>query len=147
MRLVRAGRHAERDQKPVPGIDRSDSEGEVDEFVGSEVRLDALVDVVRDVSLGNQGDCFGPLERSALTVGIEGGFSPGIEEIETLLGLAEGARVFGVHIEAVGTAIDLGSAHFDELEQGVLEAAGIDVVLHCQDGLITLGRDLRKIHS
>jgi hypothetical protein len=39
-----------------------------------------------------------------------------------LLGLARGAQVLGVRIDAVGAAVDLGGAQLDQVAQARLEA-------------------------
>ena len=55
---------------------------------------------------------------------VERGLAPGVEQVEPLLGLAGGARVLAVHVDAIRAAVQLRGAHLDELEQSVLEAGG-----------------------
>src|SRR5690606_40579905 len=69
---------------------------------------------------------FRPRERGALPFAVDGRFAPGGEEIQPLLGLATGARVLRMHVEAVAAAVDLRCADLHELEQCGLEARAID---------------------
>jgi ABC-type phosphate/phosphonate transport system permease subunit len=45
---------------------------------------------------------------------------PGVEQIEPLLGFAPIAGILAVDVEAVGTAVNLRSTHFNEFDQALL---------------------------
>ena len=47
--------------------------------------------------------------------------------IEPLFGLAVGARVAGVHVQAVGAAVDLRGAGLDELDQRFFQTGSRDL--------------------
>ncbi len=57
-------------------------------------------------------------------------------------GFAKGARVLRVHVEAVGAAVDLRRAKLDELDEGMLEAARLHLVLQRQHRLAEAGLDV-----
>jgi hypothetical protein len=54
---------------------------------------------------------------------------PGVEQIEALLGFAPMACILAVDVEAVGAAVDLRRAHFNKLDQALLQAALLDIGL------------------
>jgi hypothetical protein len=63
------------------------------------------------------GDRFRPRQRGALAFRVVRRFLPGIKPIEALLIFADGTQVFPMHINAVGTTVDLGGPQFNEIEQ------------------------------
>jgi hypothetical protein len=65
----------------------------------------------------DQRDGLSQCERGSLPLGVERGFPPRVQYIDPLLGLAHRAGVLAVHIEAISTAIDLGSTNLDQFEQ------------------------------
>ena len=88
------------------------------------------------------GHRLGPFQRRTLTLGVERRLPPGAQPVDPLLGLAEGARVLGVHVEAVGTAVDLRCADLHQLHQGVLESAGLHLALQREHRLAEAGFDV-----
>jgi hypothetical protein len=48
----------------------------------------------------------GPGQRRALAIGVERGLAPSVEQIEPLLALAFRASVPGMHMQAIGAAVD-----------------------------------------
>jgi hypothetical protein len=54
---------------------------------------------------------------------------PGVEQIESLFGFAAMAGFLAMDVEAVGTAVDLRSAHFNELNRALFQAALLDISL------------------
>jgi len=64
----------------------------------------------------------GPAERGAFTIGIARSLAPGRQQVEALLGFSVFARIYRMHIEAVGAAIDLGSTNLHKLGKGRFEA-------------------------
>src|SRR5438105_49210 len=56
------------------------------------------------------GDGLGKRECRAFALGVKRRLLPRVEHVESLLGLAEGAGVFRMHIEAIRTPIDLRGA-------------------------------------
>src|SRR5258708_17088723 len=55
--------------------------------------------------------------------GVVGGFGAGVEAVEALFTFTPCSRIFPMHIETVGTAIDLRGAQLDQLEQRWLKTA------------------------
>ena len=64
---------------------------------------------------------------------------PCVEQIEALLGLAAGARFAGMHVNAIGAAIDLGGARLDQIDQRMVEPALLHVILERRQRLHRLG--------
>src|SRR6185369_10774818 len=100
-RPVFSGLGSEPDRKAVPAVDRDHGKGEVHELLFAEVLAHRVVHGVRDMALADQSQGFGPFERRALALAVERGFAPGVEKVQALLGLAGGAGILAVHVEAV----------------------------------------------
>jgi hypothetical protein len=66
----------------------------------------------------------GPAQRGPLPLRVARRFAPGRQQVDALLGLASAAGFGRMHVDAVGTAVDLRGANFHELDQGRLEASG-----------------------
>src|SRR6476659_9715695 len=97
--------------------------------------------------LGELRDRLGPLERGALAVGEERCLPPGAERVETLLRLAPEACLLGVHVDAVGTAVDLGGPDLDEVEKALVQLR-CDFAGEAEHGAAhTGGHVFRKIES
>src|SRR5574340_1280131 len=120
--------------KPVPAVDRDGAERQVHDFLLSEVFACFGVKLVGH-SLADARQCLGPGERGTLAVSKERRFAPGVERVQALLGFAARARVFAMHVEAVGAAVDLRGAHLDEFHERMLKAAVFDVLLQLAHGL------------
>src|SRR5690242_9008246 len=105
-RLVLAGLGPERDRQTVPAVDGNDRERQVDQLGFAEVLAYGGIDRVGHVAFGDERQRLGPFQRGALALAVEIGFAPGIEQVKALLGLAGGARVLAVHVEAIGAAVD-----------------------------------------
>jgi hypothetical protein len=52
-----------------------------------------------------------------------------------LLAFARGARIFAVHVDAIGTAIDLRGAHLHQFDESRLETALSHVSVDGRHGL------------
>src|SRR5258708_3484768 len=105
--LIAAYLAAEADDKAVPRVDGGNREGEVHQFFVGKMRLDAFIDLVRDMIVGNQSESLGPFQRCSLSLSVKWRFSPGGKQIDTLLTLSSRAGIFRVHIDAIGTSINL----------------------------------------
>jgi hypothetical protein len=141
--VVVAGFGAEADGEAVPGVDGGDEEGEVGELFVGKVGADAFVDGVVGVGLGDEGEGFGPFEGGTFLGGITGIFAPGVEGVETVLGLAEGAEVLPMHVDTVGATVDLRGAEFDEVHEVDGEFGGVKVGFEATEGLKGAGGDLQ----
>src|SRR6266702_1735958 len=97
----------EADRDPVPGVDRRDEKRELHQLGLAELRTDLVVDGVGDVRLRYQRYSLGPGQHRPLALRIERRLPPGIQEVEPFLGLAVGAGVARMHVDAEGAAIDL----------------------------------------
>src|SRR3712207_3923597 len=107
LRLIRTDRFPECDGEPVPAVDCDDGHGQLDQLLLGELRPRRRELFVRRVTLGDERDGLGPLERRPLASRVERRFPPGVQGVEALLALAEGARVLRVHVYAEGAAVDL----------------------------------------
>jgi hypothetical protein len=137
--VVLAGDGTHRDGDAIPGVDGGDGISEVDEFIFGELFAGSFVYIIRDVSLGDEGQGFCPLEGGALARSEERGFAPGIQGVEALLGVAEGAGVNGMHINAIGAAIDLGSAKLDEVQELLLDGGRLEMFFEREHGVQGVG--------
>ena len=81
-------------------------------------------------------------ERRALALGEERSLSPCAERVQTLLGLADRARVLRVHVDAVGAAVDLRGSDSHQLAQGRVE---LDLVELLGRGVIEVGHGLGEV--
>jgi hypothetical protein len=75
------------------------------------------------------GDGVSKRERRAFALGVKRRLLPRAQHVESLLGLAEGAGVFRMQIEATRTPIDLRGAHLHQVDQRFLQASVVDVML------------------
>jgi len=80
------------------------------------------------------GQLFRPGHGGPLARRIEIGLAPGIEQIQSHVGLAEFACFFGVHVEAVGAAVDLRDARFHQRDELVVQPAVLKVALDAGEG-------------
>ena len=108
MIVAHLGTH--RDSKAVPGVDGGQGKHQRDQLLLIEVRSCALEDRVGHVAFRDSGDGLGKRERRAFALGVKGRLLPRVEHVESLLGLAEGAGIFRMQIEAIRTPIDLRGA-------------------------------------
>ena len=99
------------------------------------------------VAVRDERDCLRPFQRGAFAIGIKRSFAPGVQLVQPLLGLAKRPRVFGVHIDAISAAVDLRRAHFQQMDQFVVEPAGRDVSLQRKQGLLCFLGVVRKFDS
>src|SRR5207342_3328811 len=73
--------------------------------------------------------------------------APRVEAVEPLFGLAVGARVLAVHVQAIGAAVDLRRAHPDEVEQSVIEACLTHLPFKAEHGLYDAWGYVHEIDS
>jgi len=130
--LIAADLDAEGDGEPIPAIDGDDGQGEVDQLLFGEVLAHLLIERVRYVVRRDERDGLGPGQRGALALGVERRLGPGGEDVEALFALAGGARILAVHVQAVGTAVELGCPHLDQLEEQRFEAARVGIALKAE---------------
>ena len=114
--LVFPGDHAETDAQTIPGVDGCHRQGQIDQFLIGEALPDLVVDAVRHVVLADQSYRFGPGKSRTLTICEEGRFAPRIKCVQTLFRFAAGPRILAMHVEAIGTAVDLRGAHFNQCQ-------------------------------
>ena len=140
-----ASRHgAERDVEPVGAVDGDDRQRQVGEFFFGELRARLLVHLVRRMALGDQRQRFGPSQRRALALAVERRFIPGVEQIKPLFAFARGAQLLGVHVDAVGAAVDLRGAQLDQFQERMVEPAAVDEGMQLAHALAPCGDALRK---
>ncbi len=105
--LIGTRHSAETDRNTVPPIDGDNGQGQWNQFFLIEVLLNFFVDRVWRLISADQREGFGPSQSGPLAICEERSFAPRVQRIQTLLGFAVCTRVFRVHIDAVGAAIDL----------------------------------------
>src|SRR5437763_7711829 len=91
--MVLAWNGAHGDGDTVPSVDGGDGIGQIDQFVFREFLADGFVEFIGNVILRDQRERFGPFQSGAFARREKGSFAPGIERIESLLGVAGGASV------------------------------------------------------
>src|SRR6187402_277920 len=119
----------EGDIDPVPGVDGHDRECQVGDFLLRQLRTYALVDSVLDAVGGNLGQGFGPGQAGAFARRKQVRFAPDGHVVQAQRALAVDGGALYVHVDAEGTAVDLGNTHLDELadrlfDRGVAEGHG-----------------------
>src|SRR6266480_2467287 len=142
-RLVMVGLDARGDHQPVPGVDGGDREDELRELGLVEGGARALPGRVRHLAVGDQRHRLAQLERRALALVIQRALAPGVERVKALLGLAAGAGVLPVHVDADGATVDLRRADRDELAKLRLQ---LDRALEPQHGHRWLRRLGQKLN-
>ena len=118
--LILAHLSAHRDSEAVPGVDGGQGKHQRNEFLFVEVRSCALEDCVGHMAFRDPGDGLGKRERRAFALGVKRRLLPRVQHVESLLGLAEGAGIFRMQIEAIRTPIDLRGAHLHQVDQRFL---------------------------
>src|SRR5580700_5949180 len=136
LRVVRAGNPgAGADADGIPGVDGHDEADQRGDLLRAELGRHVLVRLVGDVRIGQARDRLGERQRGALARGEVRGLRPGRQPIDALFGLADRARVLGVHVDAVGAAVELRGADPDQFAE-----LGVDL------GLVEfLGRGLVQV--
>ena len=143
-----ASRHGtERDVEPVGAVDGDDRQRQVGKLFFGKLRARLLVDIIRRMAFGDQRQRLGPGQGGALALAVERRFLPGVEQIKPLLAFAGGAQLLGVHVDAVGAAVDLRGAQLDEFKQRMFEAAAVDKGMQLADGFGALRGRFAKIHA
>jgi hypothetical protein len=79
--------------------------------------------------------CFGPFQRCALASRVVRRLAPRVEAVEPLFGLTDRARIFAVHVETIGAAVDLRRTHPDEVQELVIEARLSNLSFKAEHGL------------
>src|SRR6202162_2763584 len=118
LRVVGAGNPGARaDADGVPGVDGHDEADQRGDLRRAELRGHILVRLVGDVRVGQPRDRLGERQRGALARREVRGLRPGGEPVDTLLGLPDRARVLGMHVDAIGAAVELRGADPDQLAE------------------------------
>src|SRR6516162_8235128 len=104
-----------RNRGSIPGIDRDHRGSEIDEFLFREMTARLVVHVIRYVTVADLRHRFGPGEGGTLACAVDWCLAPGVEQMHPLVALAMLACIVGVHDDAVGAAVDLRGADFDEI--------------------------------
>src|ERR1035437_904675 len=114
------------DADRVPGVDGDEEADQRGDLLRAEFGSHLLVGLGRDVRISQPGHRFGKGQRGALAGGEVRGFLPGGQPVQALLGLADRARVLGVHVDAVGAAVELGGADPDQLAEPGVDLGGVE---------------------
>jgi len=88
-----------------------------------------IIDVIRRVSLSDEGKGFCPSQGCPFPVAINGRLAPSLQEVDAFLAFTVPARVPGVHINTESAAIDLGDADQYQVDQALLQAAIVNIGL------------------
>ena len=74
---------------------------------------DPFIQLIADAFFGNEVTCSAS-SKATLVPGVYVGISPGFELVDFLFGGLQLFRALGVHIDAIGTAVDQRNAQFDQ---------------------------------
>ena len=107
VRDVRPDRLPKADGQAVPAVDGDDRPGQRDLLCGVELTCDLGIDIIGRAALGQEGERLGPGEGRPLAWAEDRRFTPDGDEVEPLRLLAHRLGVLGVHVHAVGAAVDL----------------------------------------
>src|SRR4051812_9206123 len=123
-----SGRRAERDSKTIERAHQADGIGKVSEFLVVEFDSGGLIVDVGNAGFGHPRHCFGPGQRGALARTVEfTRAAPHRHEQKLINGNARLEQVAGVHVDAVGTAVDLRNAQIHEINQLLWKAALLEI--------------------
>src|SRR5215470_10897580 len=110
----RVKRHIE----AVPAIDRDNRERELRQFGLTELLAGDVINRVRNLLIVKPSHSLGPRERGALAAAVKlRRLTPRTDHVQALLGLATGAQVLRMHIEAKRAAVKLRDAIVDKVDQ------------------------------
>jgi hypothetical protein len=131
-------KQAAADRETIPPVDHVDHQRQLHLLLLGEFRDERVIYILRRPRGGYQSHRIGPCQRRALARRIDRCVMPRAQQIDALLGLAGLARVGGVHVEAIGAAVDLRGADLDQFEQAMLDRR-CDLERHVEPSL-HLGR-------
>src|SRR5262245_54947200 len=141
-------RVAEADGQPVVGIHQADRDREIDQFLFLEDRARGLERFIRHAGLRHAGHRLGPGKRRTLTLAEEmARFRPRLHQRELLDLHTLLDEVAGVHVEAIGTVVDLRDTQIDEVNQLGGKAALHDIAIDAAKGLYAVRSDLVVIET
>lgn len=127
--LVGASRRPEWNSQPIPPVDGDDREREIDNLLLAKMRAKLLITRIVNLVRSDPRYRLCPVQGGTLPIGKEWRFPPGRERIKALFGFTGFPRVFGVHVQAIGTAIELGSARLHQFHEAAIQIASINVDL------------------
>src|SRR3569833_393111 len=116
-----------RDPDGVPRVDGHDEGDQCGDLVGRELPGDRVVRLLRHPGLGQPRHGLGEGEGGALPCGEVRRLAPDGQGVETLFGLADRPGVLGVHVDAVGAAVELRGVDPDELPQARIEVDAVEL--------------------
>jgi hypothetical protein len=116
------------DPDGVPGVDGDDEADQRRDLLRAELRGHVLVSLIGNVRIGQARHGLGERQRRALARGEVRGLAPGGQAVDALLALADRARVLGVHVDAVGTAVELRGADPDQLAELRVDAGLVELL-------------------
>src|SRR6266404_3784124 len=120
------------DRQAVPGIDHSDHDREVRQLLFGELTPYCFVDLIGRMRRGDICECFRPDQGRTLVLRIEMRLSPGIEQMHAQVGFTVFARLFSVHVETIGTAVDLRDSDLHQGDKPLIEPASLQVLLNAK---------------
>src|SRR6266581_3007456 len=115
--LVGARFGAEADGEAVPAIDRNKGKGQIRQFRLVKRLAYLLVQLIRYVAVGNESYSLRPGQGCAFAFSVIGGFAPGHQPVKSLLAFSPRTGIFPVHVDTVGTAVDLRGTQLDQFKQ------------------------------
>ncbi len=127
--VVRAGWSIEADREPVHAVDGDRSHGEIHEFLVTEMRSGVLIDVVGYAVPSESYYSFSPRQGGAFAVAVEGAFRPGAQTVQALFRLSFFTSIFGMDVDTVSAAVDLGYPDPDQFQKRLLQTTLPDVIV------------------
>jgi hypothetical protein len=114
---------AEGHVQTIPAVDADDGQSQVNQLLFVEMAPGFVVHLVRHLAQVDSGHGLGPGKGGALAPGVERRLAPRRKQVEPLLRFAQRARIFGMHVQTMRAAVDLGNPGLHQFEQRMLKPA------------------------
>src|SRR5690606_28366791 len=116
--MLRAGGDAE----AVPYVDRSDRDGQPRNFGVGEKRAQRFEGRIGYPRLRNIRHSLGPGKHGTFTYIKDTRLMPYTNKVDPLLAEAVPTRLFHMHVDAIGTPIQLGRAKLDQMQESSIKS-------------------------
>src|SRR5690606_31959667 len=141
------GHLSKRYGKAIPAVDRHDQQGQLHEFLLTEMGPYRVPHLVGYPTLGHQCKRLGTLQRCPLPIRKKGRFAPRHQRVQAPVGFPAYARIACLHIGAKGAAVDLRGTQYDQLVQWFLDTGLFYNVFQSHHRLIYRRTDFEKIQT
>ena len=94
-------------------VNRNDRQRKIRKFLFAELFARLIIDLVRNVIVRDQDQCFRPCQSGSFPFAVIGRLSPGYEAVKVAARFSACSRILAVHIDAIGAAVDLRCSQLD----------------------------------